>query len=90
MVGVKGKLIFDALVEQGYVLRGMDEFGIPDNDELTDSGKRLGWLREYHPDRPLWNALGKDSYITMDVTSEGFKAFVEEIRAASEKVLVTA
>ncbi len=81
IAGVEPRLLFESLLSQGYVVRAID------GDELTRTCKRISWLQEYHPDRPDRRTL-KKSFITMDVSSEGFKAFIAELKLCAEALAV--
>ncbi len=45
----------------------------------------MSWLQEYHPERYDRRSL-KESFITMDVSSEDFKVFVAELKMGAEAV----
>lgn len=80
IVGIEPRLLFEGLLLRGYVVRAID------GDELTRTGKRMSWLQEYHPERPDRRTL-KESFITMDVSNDGFKAFVAELKMSTEAVV---
>ncbi len=79
IAGIEPRLLFEGLLLRGYVVRAID------GDELTRTGKRMSWLQEYHPEKPDRSTL-KESFITMDVSSEDFKAFVAELKMGTEAV----
>lgn len=77
--GIDYALLRGALVDSGYSV--LDKFGYV----VTELGEATGWLRTYTP-----KGGTPETFVTIDIASDGFRKFVEEVRAASEKVLVTA